>query len=163
MNSTFNWDTKIALFVVCYTAEEVGKEGTFHSDTVFSCNTVSSLQKCAIPPIMCFDHIEDTNASQTDQKYGYAIECVFAACCEVSRWRAGGGARRQEATFQSVCSAISTPTPPLIIHKYKIQNSKIQKYKNSKTQKYATLANTQIQCKYVIRHIHIHSKSNAEI
>ena len=87
---------------------------------------MSSLQKCATPQyISVLINIEDINASQPDQKYGYAIECVFAACCEVSRWRTGGGARRQEATFQSVCSAISTPTPPLIIHKYK--NTK---YKN---------------------------------
>ena len=92
------------------------------------------LQCCVLTAKMCntsiyvsvLINIEDTNASQPDQKYDYAIECVFAACCEVSRWRAGGGARRQEATFQSVCSAISTPTPPLIIHKFKIQ-----KYKNT--------------------------------
>ena len=121
------------------------------------CKNVQYLQLCVLITLKTPMQVKLT------KNMVYAIECVFAACCEVSRWRAGGGARRQEATFQSVCSAISTPTPPLIIHKYKIQNSKIQKYKNSKTQKYATLANTQIQCKYVIRHIHIHSKSNAEI
>ena len=94
------------------------------------CKNVQYLQLCVLITLKTPMQVKLT------KNMVYAIECVFAACCEVSRWRAGGGARRQEATFQSVCSAISTPTPPLIIHKYKIQNSKIQKYKNTKIQKH---------------------------